>query len=437
MGMRDWLIIIVIVGIILILIDGYRRKKSNSIRFKLDKNIPPEHETDDSEDLFELPNGGARVLRRGEAGYVDDLGYDDDDDHGQESEYDSADEYDEYEEYDDEEDESVEEPAIDQEEYNEFDEHPARQEDGPDDENVPVLMDAVEIQSSDAVRSNPEYEDGDEALSSQNSDDEFKEIDAWDDEDELEEEGLQKEGLKKAAAESDTQDTNSSPDSEDSFVSSRKAERIEPTFGDIGPLSDEELEDKPSSLGGKNKHKESDQASKKAPDKKAATHQAELFSDSPNEFPSDEDEEDYSEPEEVIVINVMAKSGEFFAGKDLLPILLSQGMQLGSMSIFHKHADNNGNGPVMFSMANMVKPGTFDVTEMESFSTPGISFFLQLPNTLGNMRCFEQMLTAANAIKESLNGELKDEHRSVITRQTIEHCRQRIQDFELAQLSRK
>ena len=91
----------------------------------------------------------------------------------------------------------------------------------------------------------------------------------------------------------------------------------------------------------------------------------------------------------------------------------------------------------MFSMANMVKPGTFDVSQMEEFTTPGVSFFLQLPNSLGNMKCFEQMLNAANAIKQTLNGDLKDENRSVITRQTIEHCRQRIQDFELAQLSRK
>jgi cell division protein ZipA len=117
--------------------------------------------------------------------------------------------------------------------------------------------------------------------------------------------------------------------------------------------------------------------------------------------------------------------------------LLQQGMQLGKMSIFHKHADADANGPVMFSMANMVKPGTFDVAQMDEFTTPGVSFFLQLPNKLGNMRCFEQMLQAANSIRENLHGDLKDEHRSVITRQTIEHCRQRIQDFELAQLSRK
>ena len=221
--------------------------------------------------------------------------------------------------------------------------------------------------------------------------------------------------------------------------------RIEPTFAETETFSAEELEDKPEHLKARKGTPEKSAArkaeGKPSAEKKSApaAAQAELFSESPKDFIQEdsEQEEAYVGPEEVIVINVMAKHGEMFAGRDLLPILLQQGMRLGSMSIFHKHRDSQGNGPVMFSMANMVKPGTFDVSQMEEFTTPGVSFFLQLPNSLGNMKCFEQMLNAANAIKQTLNGDLKDENRSVITRQTIEHCRQRIQDFELAQLSRK
>ena len=211
------------------------------------------------------------------------------------------------------------------------------------------------------------------------------------------------------------------------------SKRIEPTLGELGSLTEAELEDKPAHLKSKQKKHKADAVE--------SGSQAELFAESPEDFIQDEEhdesEGEYLEPEEVIVINVMAKQGELFAGSDLLPILLQQNMRLGKMSIFHKHADSSGNGPAIFSMANMVKPGTFDVTQMEEFTTPGVSFFLQLPNAFGNMKSFEQMLKAADAIKDKLNGDLKDEHRSVITRQTIEHCRQRIQDFELAQLSKK
>jgi cell division protein ZipA len=142
-------------------------------------------------------------------------------------------------------------------------------------------------------------------------------------------------------------------------------------------------------------------------------------------------------PQEVIIINVMARAGQVFHGGDLLSVLQEQGMRLGDMSIFHRHADSQGSGPAMFSMANMVKPGTFDLATMESFNTPGVSFFLQMPNKLGNMACFEKMLATASAVRTAFDAELKDEHRSVFTRQTVEHCRQRVRDFELKLLSRK
>jgi cell division protein ZipA len=142
-------------------------------------------------------------------------------------------------------------------------------------------------------------------------------------------------------------------------------------------------------------------------------------------------------PQEVIIINVMARAGQTLHGGDLLGVLQAQGLRLGDMSIFHRHADSHGSGPVMFSMANMVKPGTFDLATMDEFSTPGVSFFLQLPNKLGNMACFDRMLGAATAVRDAFDAELKDEHRSVFTRQTVEHCRQRVRDFELKLLSRK
>lgn len=142
-------------------------------------------------------------------------------------------------------------------------------------------------------------------------------------------------------------------------------------------------------------------------------------------------------PQEVIIINVMAKPGTYFYGDELLPVLQHYGLRLGNMNIFHRHTEPNGNGAVMFSMANMVKPGTFTLNSIEDFATPGISFFVQFPNRHGNMKAFELMLATANAIKEAMDGDLKDERRSVLTRQTVEHCRQRVRDFELSLLSKK
>ncbi len=47
------------------------------------------------------------------------------------------------------------------------------------------------------------------------------------------------------------------------------------------------------------------------------------------------------------------------------------------------------------------------------------------------------MIAAARKLAKELDGDLKDDHRSVLTAQTIEHYRQRIADFERQQLTHK
>lgn len=144
-----------------------------------------------------------------------------------------------------------------------------------------------------------------------------------------------------------------------------------------------------------------------------------------------------SEPEEVLIINIMAHKGEVFKGEDLLDIVLKCGLRYGSMDIFHRYSDNKGEGALLFSMANMVKPGTFDLDAMDEFTTPGVTLFMTLPINADSMQSFDLMADTAQAISQTLGGELKDEQRSVMTRQTLEHCRQRIRDFERKKLFRR
>ena len=140
------------------------------------------------------------------------------------------------------------------------------------------------------------------------------------------------------------------------------------------------------------------------------------------------------ETSEVVVINVMAKKGFDFVGDDLMQVLISNGLRFGEMNIFHKRLGNDSKSVLVFSVANILNPGTFDLNNMDSFRTLGISLFLALPTAINNGDAFEQMLTVAQQVSSSLDGELKDDHRNVMTAQTIEHYRQRISDFELRQL---
>ncbi len=141
-----------------------------------------------------------------------------------------------------------------------------------------------------------------------------------------------------------------------------------------------------------------------------------------------------SDLQEVLVINVKARKGTEFHGNDILQQVLENGMRYGAMNIFHRHQHDDGEGPVIFSMANMLKPGVFDLKNINELSTAGVTFFITLPvYDNNNMAAFELMVTAAKNIAEALDGELNDENRSIMTAQTIEHYRERIRDFSRKQ----
>ncbi|HCJ28582.1 MAG TPA: cell division protein ZipA [Pseudomonas sp.] len=159
---------------------------------------------------------------------------------------------------------------------------------------------------------------------------------------------------------------------------------------------------------------------------------------------SGDDEDKASEPdqdlppvEEVLVINVISRDPHGFRGPALLQNILESGLRFGEMDIFHRHESMAGNGEVLFSMANAVKPGTFDLDDIDHFTTPAVSFFLGLPGPRHPKQAFDVMVAAARKLSQELNGELKDDQRSVLTAQTIEHYRQRIVEYERRQITIK
>ncbi|MDT8398716.1 MAG: cell division protein ZipA [Pseudomonadales bacterium] len=419
MEMREWLSIIVIIAIVLILLDGFRRKlkERNSVRMKLDKNIPPDDAVDRNS---ELPNGGARSLpRAGSAPVIRDSRK-----------------------------KTLRRDKSESSANHDLDFGSA----------VPVLMDSVNLapdtiesdrdSSRDAGEENAPLDD-DEFFGTPSKEPDEEPLDreselrpdAYADDDELENDEL----------ESDEHVDDTDGDEEDGDTLSRSRhdrsstpqQRIEPSFGD-------DMDFNEANLDGESFKAEPSDAGRRSTGIKASRTElpmGDLFGKSPaqeegrpgkkQQKAEAQHAEEPQVAEEVIVINVMAKPGEHLSGSTLLPILMSHGLRLGNMNIFHRHADPGGQGPVMFSMANMVKPGTFDMNTMSEFTTPGVSFFLQLPGKLDHMQSFNRMLDVANAVKGSFNADLKDENRNVITRQTIEHCRQRILDFELKQLVKK
>ncbi|TRX56440.1 cell division protein ZipA [Thalassomonas sp. M1454] len=134
--------------------------------------------------------------------------------------------------------------------------------------------------------------------------------------------------------------------------------------------------------------------------------------------------------QEVLALSVVMPDNQAISGAALLPSLLTLGMKFGEMNIFHRHQDNAGNGQITFSLANMVNPGTFDVDNMETFSTKGLTLFMTLPNAGEPAKVFNYMLSAAKQLAQEFGGQVLDSKRSVMTKQTEQHYLSQIREFD-------
>ncbi|GHD28984.1 cell division protein ZipA [Parahalioglobus pacificus] len=139
---------------------------------------------------------------------------------------------------------------------------------------------------------------------------------------------------------------------------------------------------------------------------------------------------------EVFMINVVTRDPTGFRGEDIMHILLACDLRFGDMDFFHRHEFEAGRGAIQFSVANMMQPGVFDLDNMAEFKTPGLVFFVTLPGPQDMMQAFDYMVETAQTVARNLGGDVLDETRSVMTRQTLEHCRQQIRDLERRMLAK-
>lgn len=139
----------------------------------------------------------------------------------------------------------------------------------------------------------------------------------------------------------------------------------------------------------------------------------------------------------VFILYVVARSEEGFAGMDILESLLACDLRFGDMDFFHRHELASGRGPIEFSVANMMKPGVFDIDNMEPLQTRGLMFFVTLPGPTDMLKAFDYMYETAKVVAKALDGDIQDEKRSVVTRQSLEHMRQQIRELERRLLVRR
>lgn len=134
--------------------------------------------------------------------------------------------------------------------------------------------------------------------------------------------------------------------------------------------------------------------------------------------------------ERIVAINVLARDGETIAGPELIVAAERSGLVFGDMGIFHRMIDGRAELGPIFSVANMMRPGSFDMASIQELRTSGITFFMTLPGPLRALDAWDTMLPAAQRCAELLDAQLTDEQRNALGRQTIQHLREELRTFD-------
>ncbi|MCG9631552.1 cell division protein ZipA [Vibrio sp. Isolate30] len=136
---------------------------------------------------------------------------------------------------------------------------------------------------------------------------------------------------------------------------------------------------------------------------------------------------------EVIVLNVHCAGETPFVGTELFRSMENNGLTYGEMSIYHCFAEAAETPKVIFSVANMMQPGTLEHDNPADFTTKGISFFMTLPCYGQADQNFNVMLSAAQKIADDLGGNVLDESRNLMTPNRLSEYRKQIRDFMTSQ----
>jgi cell division protein ZipA len=137
--------------------------------------------------------------------------------------------------------------------------------------------------------------------------------------------------------------------------------------------------------------------------------------------------------ETVFSLLVTAPTSVPFRGPVLQGALAMAKLEFGDMQIFHRTEMVDGRERILFSLANIREPGTFDLSAMDDFTTEGLALFMQVHGGVDAVRAFDAMIESARILADNLDGHICDARRSALTQQTIHHMREEVINCQLQQ----
>jgi FtsZ-interacting cell division protein ZipA len=134
------------------------------------------------------------------------------------------------------------------------------------------------------------------------------------------------------------------------------------------------------------------------------------------------------EPYMILALRLVATVPRF-SGAHLRTALEAASLQFGKYQIFHRTTES---GEVVFSVASMLEPGSFDLDQMFHEQYPGIALFAQLPGALDGVSVLRELISCARKLQQTLGGVLQDDRAAPLLAPRIEQLRKEVREFEAA-----
>ena len=129
-------------------------------------------------------------------------------------------------------------------------------------------------------------------------------------------------------------------------------------------------------------------------------------------------------PSDIIVLYILPKADEVLIGSQINSAAQAMGLSFGDMNIFHYKPK----GHSVFSLANMLEPGSFDADTIHDLKTSGLTVFLQIKagDPLDDLT---EMLQRSYQLAGLLGARLCNHKREVLTEQDAENYRGQVSAF--------
>jgi cell division protein ZipA len=129
-------------------------------------------------------------------------------------------------------------------------------------------------------------------------------------------------------------------------------------------------------------------------------------------------------PGDIVVLYILAKPDRQLAGSQVNSSAQAMGLSFGDMNIFHYRKD----GRNIFSLANMLEPGSFDADTIHELKTTGLTVFMQIK---GNdpLDDLTEMLQRSYQLAGLLDARLCNHKREPLTEQDAENYRVQVREF--------